>query len=88
VKNRLRRLTIVGGLLCVAAAVPALGGGVERVEAQCTAVFGSLNDGVCLDQPSNPGSPSVAIGPTDNGAPGISTGPLLPGQTINIPLAP
>jgi hypothetical protein len=47
-----------------------------------------MNDGVCLDQPSNTGLPAVAIEPTDNGAPGISTGPLLPGQTINIPLAP
>ncbi len=84
---------IVGGLALAAAVVPAFVGGNERVEAKCLSAFGSLNGGVCLDQPSGGGTsgagvPSVGIGPTQNGGPGISTSPLFPGQTINVPLAP
>ena len=110
---------MVGGLALAAIAPLCVGGalvgGATRVDARCLSAFGSLNGGMCLDQPSGgsvpgagappgagvppgpgvPGSgvpsvgvPSVAIGPTDNGGPGISTSPLFPGQTFNIPLAP
>lgn len=83
-------IVIVGGL-ALAAAIPAFVGGTQRVDAQCRAVFGSVNDGFCLDQPSEDatgGIPSVGIGPTDGGGPGLSTSPLFPGQTINLPLGP
>ena len=73
--------------------VPSRVGGDEHVRAQCLSAFGSLNIGVCVDQPSgggpsSGGTPWVGIGPTDNGGPGVSTGPLFPGQTINVPLNP
>ncbi|MCW2652973.1 MAG: hypothetical protein QOE41_4767 [Mycobacterium sp.] len=83
-------IVVVGGL-ALAAAIPAFVGGTQRVHAQCRAMFGSLNDGVCLDQPSDAatgGILPVGIGPTDSGGPGISTSPLFPGQTINVPLGP
>lgn len=96
---RVARRVIIAGV-AVAAVFGGFFGGVfgvsGRVEAQCRAFLGSRNDGVCLDGPSGqpggvstqPGIPWVGIGPTDNGGPGISTGPLFPGQTINVPLAP
>ncbi len=74
--------------LAVAAAVgPALAGDDESVDAQCLATFGSRIDGVCLDGPSTPAPdfPSVGVGPTGSG-PGVSTSPLFPGQTIDIPV--
>ncbi|MBV9091075.1 MAG: hypothetical protein JO044_14445 [Mycobacteriaceae bacterium] len=93
-----QRPVIICALGLAAAVVPAflgatLAGGAERPEANCLSAFGSLNGGVCLDQPSGgnasgAGAPAVGIGPTDNGGPGISTSPLLGGQTINVPLGP
>lgn len=57
-------------------------------DAQCRAVFGSLNDGICLDGPEPPAPvgpmPWVNLGPTGAG-PGISTSPLLPGRQFVIP---
>jgi hypothetical protein len=75
------------------AAVPALAaiampGPEPTVSAQCTAAFGSINDGMCLDQPApaqQPGVPSFNVGGPGQG---ITTSPLFPGQTINIPLGP
>jgi hypothetical protein len=80
----MRRWLILFALMLAAAVGPALVGGAESVDAQCRATFGSLNDGVCLDGPSAPAPdfPSFGLGPTDNGGPGITTGPLLPGQTF------
>ena len=83
-----------GGLVVLGSVVaPGLAGGSDRVQAQCRAAFGSLNDGVCLDQPSGGGTngsgpAAVGVGPTDNGGTGISTSPLFPGQTFNVPLGP
>ncbi len=80
-------MVILGGLVAVAAVGSAVQGAPDRVEAQCLATFGSRNDGICLDGPSAPAPevPSLGIGPTGDG-PGLTTGPLLPGQTINIPV--
>jgi hypothetical protein len=88
---RVGRLVILGGLAIAAAVFPATVGGPDRVDAQCLATFGSRNDGVCLDQPSGPApggpsSPSFGVGPTDGGGTGISSSPLFPGQTIQMPL--
>ena len=85
---RVGRVVILSGLAIAAAVGPALASGPDRVDAQCLATFGSLNDGICLDGPSAPAPqfPAFGIGPTDNGGPGFSTSPLLPGQTIDIPV--
>lgn len=91
------RAVVLGACALAVAALPAVGmsGPPPTVVAQCTAVSGPMNDGVCLDQPpadSPPavgpsvGTPWVGIGRTNSGGPGISTGPLFPGRTINIPL--
>jgi hypothetical protein len=89
---RMARLVILGGLGIAAAVIPATVGGPNRADAQCLATFGSRNDGICLDQPAGPApgapsSPSFGVGPTDGGGPGISSSPLFPGQTIEMPLA-
>jgi hypothetical protein len=89
---RVARLVILGALGIAAAVVPATVGGPNRADAQCLATFGSRNDGMCLDQPAGPAagapsSPSFGVGPTDGGGPGISSSPLFPGQTIEMPLA-
>ena len=95
-----KRAVVVGGLALVAAGSSALAvfgppdsGPIAM--AQCLAAFGSLNNGVCLNAPSDVGDspsagiPPVGIGPSANGiGPGISTGPLFPGQTFNLPVAP
>lgn len=61
----------------------------------CLAWFGSRNDGQCISwsngTPAYIGTPDFGIyGPEANGGNGggigITTGPLLPGQTISIPL--
>jgi hypothetical protein len=86
---RAGRLVILGGLAIAAAVGLTLGGGPDSVDAGCLATFGSRNDGICLDGPSAPAPdfPSFGVGPTDGGGPGISSSPLLPGQTIEMPLA-
>jgi hypothetical protein len=76
-------------LLIGAAAVASTFTGIALASpaaAGCTAVFGSLNDGVCLDQPAPPPPPGS---PTFNwGGPGqgITSSPLFPGQSVTIPL--
>jgi hypothetical protein len=86
---RVGRLVILGGLAIAAAVFPATVGGPDRTDAQCLATFGSRNDGICLDGPSAPApdSPSFGVGPTDGNGTGISTSPLFPGQTIQLPVA-
>jgi hypothetical protein len=89
------------GVLVVAGVTPLLIGAIGaagRAEADCLSYFGSRNDGMCLNVPPGTaqsqggafggGAPPVAVGPGQNGGAGISTGPLLPGQTINKPLTP
>jgi hypothetical protein len=80
----MRRWVILLALALAAIVGPALIDGTQSNDAQCRAVFGSLNNGICLDGPSAPAPdfPSFGVGPTDNGGPGITTGPLLPGQTF------
>ena len=79
------RALLLGALAAAPAlAIIAMAGPEATVSAQCTAVFGSLNDGVCLDQPAPappPGSPSFDVGGPGQG---ITTSPLFPGQTISV----
>jgi hypothetical protein len=87
---RVGRWLILGGLVVAAAVFPATVAGPDSLNAQCLATFGSRNDGVCLDQPAGPapapGAPAFGVGPTDGGGLGISSSPLFPGQTIQMPL--
>jgi hypothetical protein len=86
---RMGRLLILGGFTVVAVVGPAFLSAPDRVDAKCLATFGSRNDGICLDNPSPPApdSPSFGVGPTDGNGTGISTSPLFPGQTIQLPVA-
>jgi hypothetical protein len=94
---RTRRLIAVGAF-AVAAAAPVLVATMTTSAAPqnqvaapaCLAWYGNLEDGKCLSysngQPIIGGMPPVAIGSPNSGNPGLSTGPLLPGQTWNVPL--
>jgi hypothetical protein len=94
--TRVRRIAAVGALVVAAAAVPALAEltvstSTTTATGVCTAWFGSRGDGQCLAYSDNNvsiGTPQVGIGGPNSGSPGvgISTGPLLPGQTISIPM--
>jgi hypothetical protein len=95
--TRARRIAAAGALVVAAAAVPALAeltvssSSTTTATGVCTAWFGSRGDGQCLAYSDNNvsiGTPQVGIGGPNSGSPGvgISTGPLLPGQTISIPL--
>lgn len=59
---------------------------------QCLAWYGSRDSGQCLGYsngtPTYIGTPQFGLFGPDTGGPGfgISTGPLLPGQTITIPM--
>ncbi len=57
---------------------------------ECLAWFGNREDNKCLSysngQPINAGTPDFGIYGPDGGGFGFSTGPLLPGQTINQPI--
>jgi hypothetical protein len=85
--TRIGFLVLLGGVAVAGVVAPALVDDPGQLDAQCRAWLGSANDGVCIDGPSDPGPdfPTVGIGPTGEG-PGISTSPLLPGDTINIPI--
>ena len=87
---RARRLVTAGALAVAVVAAPlavaftsATSGSVDA--APCLAWYGNKEDGVCLGysngNPTNIGTPFGTLGP--NGNSGISSGPLLPGQTWN-----
>jgi hypothetical protein len=90
----LRRLAVAGGLAAAAAALPAVvalgsgGPGSTFAEGKCLAWFGSRDDGICMGYsngtPTYIGTPQFGIyGPGYGNGLGITTGPLLPGTTIN-----
>ena len=96
--NRARRLIVVGAFAVAAAAVPATVGALstdtgssDHVVAKCLAWFGNKDDGYCLSYSNQKsggtgGIPPVSIGSPRSGSPGLSTGPLMPGQTISTPI--
>ena len=91
----LRSAVVAGGLALAALTVPAVvamsgpGSPSTTAEGQCLAWFGSRGDGQCIGYsngtPTYIGTPQGGyLGPGyGNGVPGMSTGPLLPGQTFN-----
>ncbi|WP_163745745.1 DUF7155 family protein [Mycolicibacterium helvum] len=99
--TRARRIAVVGALAVAAAAVPAVAALTAPTASAnpggtCLAWFGSRGDGQCLSYSNNNvsvGTPQLGVWGPDAGGPGyggggigVSTGPLLPGQTISIPL--
>jgi hypothetical protein len=94
--NRTR--LIAGAFAAAAVAVPLYAAAVSTDSAQvtaspaCLAWFGNKDDGKCLSysngQPVFIGTPDLGVygpnaGSNPGGGIGVSTGPLLPGTTIN-----
>ncbi len=96
----LRSAVLAGGLALAALTVPAVAAlsGPESssttAEGQCLAWFGSRGDGQCIGysngNPTYIGTPAWGVfGPGyGNNIPGMSTGPLLPGQTFTKSVSP
>ncbi len=90
------RLAAAGALAAalVAPALAVLGtSATATAEGPCLAWFGSRDNGVCMGYSSgNPtyiGTPALGVwGPGYGNGLGITTGPLLPGQTITQGLSP
>ena len=84
---------VVAGVLAVAAfgaPIMAAAGSVETATATgpCLAWFGSRDDGICMGysngQPTYIGTPNFGVwGPGYGNGLGITSGPLMPGTTIN-----
>jgi hypothetical protein len=85
---RARRLVSAGAMVVASVAAPlaiALTVGTGSAEAApCLAWYGNKEDGICLGysngNPTNVGTPNFGTFGPNNGL-GVSTGPLLPGQT-------
>jgi hypothetical protein len=93
ISTRARRLVAVGAFAVAAVAAPfaasvtTMSGQDTLATPACLAWFGNKEDGKCLSysngQPMIGGVPPISIGGPASGNPGLSTGPLLPGTTIN-----
>lgn len=95
--RRVRRAVAVGALAVAAAVAPAYAmfstPDAAPQAKRCLAWFGSKIDGQCIAWSTSGGqgqvsggSPAVSVGGPNSANPGFSTGPMLPGQTINIPI--
>lgn len=99
--TRIRRIAAAGALAMAAVAVPVLvalgASGTETSTATgtCLAWLGSKTDGKCISYSNgngiNVGTPQFGVNGGTNsntagGGFGINTGPMLPGQSFNIPL--
>ena len=93
--NRMR--LAAAGALAAALVAPALAvlgtTATATAEGPCLAWFGSRDEGICMGYSSgNPtyiGTPALGVwGPGYGNGLGITTGPLLPGQTITQGLSP
>jgi hypothetical protein len=94
--RRIVRGIAAGALAAAAVAAPAYAAlstpETATPQAGCTAWLGSRIDGQCIAWSMSGnggvggGIPPVAIGAPGSGNPGLSTGPLLPGTSWNIPL--
>lgn len=98
-KNQARRLVAVGAFAVAAVAAPfavstlstAADSDAVALPPGCTAHFGNIEDGICLDYAEDGidiGTPEFGLeGGNGSSGPGFSTGPLLPGRIINTPVA-
>ena len=98
-KIRVRRAAAAGALAAAALAVPVLSAldtpvSDNSATGKCLAWFGSRDDGQCLGysngSPTNIGTPNMGVwGPSSSGSGlGVTSGPLLPGQTITQGISP
>jgi hypothetical protein len=99
-KNQARRRIAAGVFAVAAVAAPFAASALTTIDGSdavalppgCLAWFGNAEDGKCLGYSNgNPvvgGTPEFGFG-NDNGTsgPNFSTGPLVPGRTIDQPLA-
>jgi hypothetical protein len=98
---RAHRVVAAGALAVAAVAAPiaislSIGNAAQSVAGPaCLAWYGNKEDGVCLSYSNgngvNLGTPDMGVyGPNSGTMPGggigVSTGPLLPGQTWNVPV--
>jgi hypothetical protein len=98
---RAHRFVAAGALAVAAVAAPiaislSSGNAAQSVAGPpCLAWYGNQADGVCLSYSNgngiNVGTPDIGVyGPNSGSLPGggigVSTGPLMPGQTWNTPL--
>jgi hypothetical protein len=89
---RIRRLAAGTALALTALTGAALGAAATAsATGNCLAWFGSRDDGICMGYsngtPTYIGTPAIGVwGPGYGGGVGITSGPLLPGQTINVPI--
>lgn len=84
---KLRRVAATGGLVLAAMALSVTAVPTASATGECLAWFGSRDDGVCVGysngNPTYIGTPALGVwGPGYGNGLGITTGPLLPGQTI------
>jgi len=73
------------------AAVAASDPPIVSATGDCLAWFGSRGDGICMGYSMgngiNAGTPDIGVfGPGYGNGLGITSGPLLPGQTFNVPI--
>ncbi len=95
--SRVRRLAVAAALVGAALSVPVLatlaaaGESAHSATGECLAWFGSRGDGICMGYSTgngvNIGTPDFGIYGPGYGY-GITSGPLLPGQTINQGITP
>ena len=97
--QRARRAAVATALAAAALSAPVLvvlgtsGAPSNSATGECLAWFGSRGDGICMGYSTgngiNVGTPDVGIfGPGYGNGLGITTGPLLPGQTISQGITP
>jgi hypothetical protein len=73
------------------AAVAAVDPPTVSATGDCLAWFGSRGDGICLGYSTgngiSAGTPDIGVfGPGYGNGLGVTSGPLLPGQTFNVPI--
>jgi len=95
--SRVRRLAVAAALVAAALSAPVLvalaasGESANSATGECLAWFGSRGDGICMGYSTgngiNVGTPDFGIYGPGYGY-GITSGPLLPGQTINQGITP
>jgi hypothetical protein len=97
-QGRTRRIMVIGAFAAAAVAAPAYADLIappssSTTQAECLAWLGARGTGTCISYSNSSGagntgfgSPGISVGGPNSGNSGISTGPLFPGQTINVPL--
>ena len=90
---RAAAFAVLAGAAVAAPLLSVTGNVSTSATGQCLAWFGSRDDGQCIGysngSPTYIGTPNLGVwGPGYGNGLGITSGPLLPGQTINQGLSP